>query len=330
MGFILSILLGYLPMLLFAGLVYWLDRFEKEPKKLIGGAFLWGALVAAGGAFLVNTVFDVSVLSLTGSQSLAEFSTGSIVAPFVEETLKALAVVIVYLFFHNEFDSILDGIIYAAITALGFAATENAYYIYANGFLQNGFSGLYSMAFVRIVLVGWQHPFFTAFFGIGLAIARMERRVGKKIAVVLLGFCLAVLAHSTHNTIAELIPNTAGLFLGSLLDWIGWAFMFAFVLLMIRREKRLLKAELADEVARGTISESQYRTSYSGFNRFSVGLTTFGSTVRYRETRLFYQLCGELAHKKNQFTRMGDEDGNSARIEHLRTMLADLSPTVRS
>ena len=329
MGLLLSIFFGYVPMLFFAGFVYWLDRFEKEPKALIRRAFAWGAIIAAGGAFILNTGFGVGVLALTGSESLAEISTGSLIAPVIEETLKALAVVIVYLFFHNEFDSILDGIIYAAITALGFAATENAYYIYNFGYLQGGISGLMSLVFVRVILVGWQHPFFTSFFGIGLALARMEKKRGLKVVYALLGFAAAVFAHSLHNTIAELLPGSGGLVVGSVVDWSGWFFMFVFVILMIYREKRLLRSELAEEVNLGTLNDHQYRTSYSGFNRFTVSLATLG-TPNYRNTRLFYQLCGELAHKKNQLARMGDEDGNTSIITNLRSQLSRLSPVVRA
>ncbi len=328
MGVLLSVFFGYVPMLLFACFVYWLDRFEKEPKALIRGAFIWGAVIAAGGAFIFNTGIDVGIMALTGSPDLAELSTSSLVAPVIEETLKALAVVIVYLFFHNEFDSILDGIIYAAITALGFAATENAYYIYNLGYLQNGINGILSLAFVRVILVGWQHPFFTSFFGIGLAAARMEKNRGLKILYTVLGFTAAVFTHSLHNTISELLPGSSGFVIGSVVDWSGWIFMFLFVLFMINREKRLIKIELAEEVGLGILNDRQYRTSYSGFNRFSIGLATLG-TAQYRDTRQFYQLCGELAHKKNQLAHMGDESGNVSIIANLRGELARLSPVVR-
>jgi len=49
---------------------------------------------------------------------------------------------------------------------------------------------------------------------------------------------------------------------------------------------------------------------------------------RYRATRRFYQLCSELAHKKFQLERFGDEGGNRRIIEQTRAQLADLSPQV--
>ena len=329
MGFVLSLFFGFVPMLLFTVFVYWLDRFEKEPKALIRRSFFWGALIAAGGAFLINTSLGMGIFAITGSETLAEFSTGSFIAPLVEETLKALSVIIVFLFNHNEFNLILDGIIYAAVTALGFAATENTYYIYTYGFQDGGFSGLFSMVFVRVILVGWQHPFFTSFFGIGLAAARMERRKGLAVVYALGGFGMAVFTHSFHNTLSELLPDQNGMWIGSIIDWTGWIIMFFFILFMINREKNMLKKFLAEEVGLGVLNEKQFLTSYSGFNRFAVFLSTF-HTPQYRDTRLFYQLCGELAHKKNQFIRMGDEKGNANTIADLRTRLASLSPVIRS
>jgi RsiW-degrading membrane proteinase PrsW (M82 family) len=324
MGFLLSLFFGFFPMLLFAAIIYWLDRYEKEPKNLIFGAFLWGAIVAAGGAFILNTEIGIGVYTLTGSDRLTNIATGSIAAPIVEETLKALAVVFVFIFFFTEFDSILDGIVYAAITALGFAATENTYYIYSYGFLDGGFPSLFSMVFVRVILVGWQHPFYTAFFGIGLAAARLEKNILLKGLFILTGFIFAILTHSIHNTIPELIPNAAGLFLGSILDWSGWILMFLFILYMNYREKRIIQGQLAEEVSLGTLNARQYQISFSGLNRFSAGLSAFG-TPQYRDVRALYQLCAELAHKKYQLQRMGREQGNDLIIADLRLKIAAVS-----
>ena len=57
---------------LFAGIINWLDRYEKEPKILLGRVFTWGAVVAGGGAFIINTVFGISIYMFTGSEAAAE------------------------------------------------------------------------------------------------------------------------------------------------------------------------------------------------------------------------------------------------------------------
>ena len=111
MAFIVSLFFGFVPMFFFAAFVFWLDRYEKEPKALLGAAFFWGVVVAAGGAFIINTAFGVGIYLFTGSESAAEAGTTSIIAPIVEEILKGTAVAIVFFLFYKEFDSILDGII---------------------------------------------------------------------------------------------------------------------------------------------------------------------------------------------------------------------------
>jgi len=61
MGFLLSLFFGFVPMIIFALVLNWLDRYEKEPKVLLGLVFIWGAVVAAGMAFVVNTLLGMGV-----------------------------------------------------------------------------------------------------------------------------------------------------------------------------------------------------------------------------------------------------------------------------
>lgn len=322
MAFLTSVFLAFVPALLMAAFVYWLDRYEKEPLALLGGTFLWGAVIAAGGAYVINTVFGVGVYALSGSENLADETTAMLVAPVVEEGLKGMAVLIVFLFFHDEFDSILDGIIYAGVVALGFAATENVMYIYQHGFLDGGWGGLWQMAIIRDIGVAWQHPFFTAFTGIGLALARMHRSVLVKLVAVPGGYALAVVAHALHNTLGDVIGGVGGFAIARLADWFGWLAMLLFILFMISRERGVLKRQLIEEVATGTISPAQYDKSLSPFTM---------STTLFRggqPTSRFYQLCAELAHKKEQLARLGEEAGNRAAVDSLRTQLAAMSPRI--
>ena len=327
MAILLSIFLGVVPAFFYALFVYWLDRYEKEPKLLLGGVFVWGAVVAAGGAFVVNTVLGIGFYLFTGSETATNFATGSVFAPLVEESLKGFAVLIVFLIFFKEFDNILDGIVYAGITALGFAATENSFYIYSFGYQEGGYGGIMFLAFIRNILVGWQHPFYTAFIGIGLAIARLNQRTLVKLLAPVAGWSLAVFTHSLHNTIAHFIRDLSGLAFSTLVDWTGWFFMFLVIVWAIFRERNFLRRYLRDEVALGTITKGQYQTACSAW---SMGLARFNSLTagRYRNTHRFYHLCSELAHKKRQFDTLGEERGNSAMIDKIRTELAHLSPLV--
>jgi RsiW-degrading membrane proteinase PrsW (M82 family) len=328
MPLLVSIFFGFVPMFLFAGFINWLDRYEKEPKVLLGAAFLWGVLIAGGGAYIINTVLGLGVYIVTGSEGATDFATASIIAPIVEESLKGLAVLVVFLLFRKEFDSILDGIIYAGITALGFAAIENVLYIYNYGYQEGGWAGLWQLVFIRVILVGWQHPFYTAFTGIGLAIARMNRNILVKIIAVPGGFATAVFAHSFHNTLGSLIGGIEGLAIGTFVDWVGWFFMLLFIIWMVVNERNIVKRQLREEVNNGLISPAQYRTALS-FAQPGARLNALTSG-RYFATSRFYQVCGELAHKKEQYAKLGEERGNLAIIEKLRGELTKLGPRAKT
>ncbi|HEY5902798.1 MAG TPA: PrsW family intramembrane metalloprotease [Anaerolineales bacterium] len=326
MPLLVSFFFGFIPMFVFAALVYWLDRYEKEPKLLLGAAFFWGVVIAAGGAFIVNTALGIGLFYATGSEGLSEVATTSIIAPIVEEFLKGLAVAIVFLLFRREFDSVLDGIIYAAMVALGFAATENTFYIFSKGYQEGGWGSLWMLVFVRIILVGWQHPFYTSFTGIGFAASRLSRNTLVKLAAPFVGYFVAVSLHAFHNTfgglVGGLIGELGGLAVGTLVDWLMWGLMLGFIIYMIVRERNLVGRQLREEVVSGLITPAQYSHALSPWTMSTAGLSG-------RAASRFYQVCGELAHKKEQLARLGDESGNTAIIASLRGELAALAPRVK-
>ena len=228
----------------------------------------------------------------------------------------------VFLMFRKEFDSILDGIIYGGVAALGFAATENAFYIYDRGFSEAGWEGLWVLVFIRVFLVGWQHPFYTAFTGVGFALSRLNRHPPIRVLAPLAGYGAAVGTHAFHNTFGGLVGGLEGLALGTVVDWIGWSIMLAFIIWMIAHERNLVKKHLQEEVNSGRISALHYRRALSP-------LTMSTSVLGGRATIRFFQAAGELAHKKEQLARLGDENGNAAIIESLRQELSNLAPRVR-
>jgi RsiW-degrading membrane proteinase PrsW (M82 family) len=316
--------LSFGPALIYASIVYWLDRFEKEPLHLLAGAFVWGAVVATIGAIIATMVLELSVQLITGNAAMAELTGTTLLAPLVEESLKGMAVLIIFLVFPHEFDSVLDGIVYAAITALGFAATENVLYLYFQGYATEGAAGLASLFILRVLLGGWGHAVYTSFTGIGLAVARLQRGWAIKIVAPFAGWSVAVFLHVLHNTMATLLGEQlglGGLLVTLLVDWMGWAVALGLVIWAIFRERRWMSSYLQEEVALGTISPEQYRVACSIRAQLSA-------RARGRTFRQFYSACAELAQKKHQLATLGEERGNSARVSALRASLAQLSPAV--
>lgn len=329
MAFVVAVVLSFVPALFYAFVIYWLDRYEKEPRMLLGGAFFWGAIVATIGAIIASMVLQAGILMITGSETLTDVSGTTIIAPVVEETLKGLAVAIIFLLFRHEFDSILDGIVYASITALGFAATENVLYLYFQGYVEgDGWSGLLALFVLRVLLGGWNHAVYTAFIGIGLALARLSRRGCVRFIAPFAGWVVAMIVHAVHNTMAVFLgaqPSLSKLAAILLVDWLSWLVMFAIIIWAIVREKRWITTYLREEVSQGIITQKQFDTARSSWSQTLARLGSL-SKGRYGVTRRFYQLCAELAQKKQQYATHGDERGTLIRIETLRGQLAELSP----
>jgi RsiW-degrading membrane proteinase PrsW (M82 family) len=328
MPVIAAVLLSFIPAFLYACLLYWLDRYEREPWLLLGGAFVWGAMVAAGAAYVINTVFGVGVYMMTNSEVWTDIATSSISAPLTEETLKAIAVLIVFIVFSKEFDSVIDGLLYAGVTALGFAATENVIYLYEMGYLEEGWQGLWSLFWLRVVLGAWGHPFYTAFTGIGLALARMNRSRLVKLLAPLFGWVLAVFAHFLHNTMAVFATGLESLAVVYVVDWSGWLLMALIGLAALTRERSWIRNQLLEEVHNGLITQAQYHTATSRLRRNQAQWRS-RKVSQKRLTKRFYTLCTELAFKKEQYQKLGERQSNPMElIEQMRGELRELSPQV--
>ena len=326
-GFLVSALAGIVPMLIYAWFLYMLDRYEKEPLKLLLGVFTWGAVVAAGAAYVINTLSSMGVYFLTQSDFASQLTVSTLVAPAVEETLKGAAVLIVYLLFRSEFDSPLDGIIYGGITALGFAATENIWYIHKLGFLESGWQGLLDLTLIRVVLVGWQHPFYTAFVGLGFAFARRSKHTFWKWTSPIIGWSTAVFFHLLHNLFAGLLKSRTGLIFTTVWDWSGYFGLLFLVLFFIYREQNWMKEHLEAEYKQGLLSKDHYQTACSALKQ-SIGFLKARISGKNSDTRRFYQVCGDLMHKKRQLLRHEDELGAATEIQRLRSELTSLAEKI--
>ncbi|MBA2524784.1 MAG: PrsW family intramembrane metalloprotease, partial [Pyrinomonadaceae bacterium] len=125
-----------IPLPLYLMLVLWIDRYESEPLWMLATAFFWGALVAVFIAFLFNTASSLMVAVMTESMEAGQAFGAVISAPIVEETAKALILFLLF-FQKDEFDGVVDGIVYAAMAGLGFAMTENIQY-YGRAVMESG------------------------------------------------------------------------------------------------------------------------------------------------------------------------------------------------
>ena len=84
----LSVLAATIPMFTFLGVVWWLDRYDREPIWMVALTFFWGAFGGAGLSLLGNTSLHLLIAGLLGAEQ-AEWMGPVLVAPLIEEPTKA-------------------------------------------------------------------------------------------------------------------------------------------------------------------------------------------------------------------------------------------------
>src|SRR6266436_2149785 len=167
---IIGLICATLPVPIYVMLLLWIDRYEAEPLWMLATAFFWGALVAVFVAFIFNTSLSIIAAVATHNAQVGEAFGAVISAPIVEESSKALILLILFLWKKDEFDGIVDGVVYAGMVGLGFAMTENV--LYYGRALQHGTDALKFLFILRGTAAPFSHPLFTSMTGIGLGWSR--------------------------------------------------------------------------------------------------------------------------------------------------------------
>ncbi len=311
---------------LYAFLLYWADRHEKEPKHLLLGMFLWGAVVAVIGSLIFSLTLDAGVALVIRAQEVRDFLSTVVIAPIVEESMKGAALILLFLVAQNEIDSLFDGVIYAALVGLGFEAVENFLYI-LSALIEGGLGSYFLTMFLRLGLFGFTHAFYTSLTGLGLATFRLYSRRWWAWAAVPLGWMAAVLAHAFHNAMVS--TESALCLLAVVADWTGLFALIGILVWALRREHQWLQQHLMDEVRAGRITPEQYATACS-LRKRAVAVRRARRTGRIQVTRRFYQALSELAFLKAHLARGQGSPSHQRRLQQLQEEVARLAPNAET
>jgi RsiW-degrading membrane proteinase PrsW (M82 family) len=306
--------LAVIPLPFYIGIALWLDRFEPEPRTLLAMAFLWGASVAVVVAGVVNAVMDAAV---------GEWWSSVATAPLIEELLKG------YILFRfartrkDEFDGVVDGVIYAAMVGLGFAFVENIDY-YGRALAKEGAAGLAVTFTLRGVVAAFSHPLFTSMTGIGLGLARQSSRRWVQRVAPPLGLMGAIVLHGLWNAGASA----------------GLVFFVVYVLIMVpalvallvvaavalKFEGRTIRTRLAGEAATGLFTPAEYAQLCSVRGRLHASASAFrhGGFDGWRKRRDYHRAASELAFLRQRAVRDGvavDASLESAYLEALGAII---------
>ncbi|MBI3943257.1 MAG: PrsW family intramembrane metalloprotease [Chloroflexi bacterium] len=322
----ISLLASIIPTVIYVRILWWFDKYEKEPLWLAGLAFLWGALPSIFLTLQGEKIFGMSFQSLGFDARLVQASAQ---APIVEETAKSFVLFLIVLIFLREFDGVMDGITYGGLVGFGFALTEDVVY-FTSAYRVSGWAGVGSLVFLRTILFGLNHAVFTAVTGAGIGYARLSVDKFGRFAVPILAYFSALTLHSMHNFFATLAEsNGANLVISIVSDYSGVVVLLILIYAALQQERTWIIQELAEEVEMGILSPEDYAVASSYSRRLlSRGrrLTSRGSTASAsRKTSKVPQLCAELAFKKYQYRLFGDQRGSRKEIEELREELQYLS-----
>jgi len=246
--------------------VHWIDRWEPEPRGILVFAFLWGAGASVAVALVVGVQLDGIVAALGGNETVAQFVSAAVQAPVVEEGAKGLGLLLIFWFARKHFDGPIDGLVYAAWVAGGFAFTENILYFGVQLLTAGGVDGSLIEIFVaRGLMSPFAHVMFTAFIGIALGFAARRTSAAGAVGVFLLGLVPAMLLHAFWNGSLYFVSDF----------YVYYAFVQfpifvvgVFVVLFLRRqEARLTHDRLMEYAAVGWFNRDEINALATGAGR---------------------------------------------------------------
>src|SRR5262249_13536432 len=191
-GLTVGLVAAILPVPVLVACFLWLDRYEPEPPLLLLLTFGWGAFGATYIPCNVNRLFEDGI-------GVQDNLVGVLVAPCIEETMKALGPLMILWFRRRQISGITDGIVYCGLSAVGFAMVENILYLGGHAFNAgyeqygpaSGTALVFGLFIARIFLSGFAHPLFTSMTGIGIGFAARSANPIVRVLAPIPGLILA-------------------------------------------------------------------------------------------------------------------------------------------
>lgn len=254
------------------------DHNEREPWRLVLVAAGWGAVVATTVALIFEGVWgftiDRGLIPGPGQQVATAFN-----AALFEEVPKGLVIAFLFLIMRDEFDNVVDGIVYGAAVGLGFNYMETIVYMSIGG-LPQWFLRQWLGLFLG-------HATYTALIGAGFGVARQLRGRLRPALAILSGFTVAIAAHFAWDAWLWYFPHPSDPSLMVLLIPLQYlaitgpfALMLGVMFVMgLRAEGRALARQFEAEaaVAGGAVTPSEVAVLASPGRRIEARLRALGA-----------------------------------------------------
>lgn len=299
-GLAVSLLLALVPLTAVLLTVRWIDTWEPEPRPALWFAFLWGAGVSVVTALIFDLGVQLTIRGSGGALAANDVFSAAVQAPLVEEAAKGFGVLLLFWTARKHFDGPVDGVVYAAVIAGGFAFSENIQYF--GTALAEGGDTLGLTFLLRGVFSPFAHVMFTACIGLALGIA--ARRTGPVGAIryFLFGLVPAVLLHAAWNGAFFVVDSPVihyflvqvPLFLAAI----------AVVNLLRRQEMRVTQARLGDYAEAGWFTPAEVNMLATAAGRRQARAWAAGQPPRTRAAmRRFITDATRLAFARERMLR---------------------------
>jgi hypothetical protein len=203
-----------------------------------------------------------------------------------------MAVLLLFLVMREEFDDVVDGIVYGAAVGLGFNFMESILYMghLYTLFAPEGIGGVAAgfQWYARQVLgLFFGHATYTALVGAGIGVARQLPRRRMQVLAIASGWLIAIAAHFAWDAWLQFFPLGQGpavlltIHLRTLLmDGPFTAVVLLLLAMGLELEGRALQRHLAAEAASGSgaVAPAEVLTLSSPWRRFRARAAVF---VRY-------------------------------------------------
>ena len=329
---LVAVALAVVPSLLYLAILNAIDRYEKEPWTILLACIGAGAIVAP---VLVLAILVAAGRPASLPPAFAPGPSPDALVGIVECLVLGVLLLGLVNSVRDEFDDVLDGVIYGAALGAGFGAAESFLYVIGRTTQVEG-----GVPFGQLVVAGLNHAFYMAVFGAILGWSQGLPRTQRWVAIAL-GLGTAAWLNAFHDTLPVILSRvlnqpdaavgTAAILVAYLVNLLGILTLAVIVVLSWRREARILRAELRDEVASGVVPQADYDTILSFGGRLGRQWTLLRSEGLgpVRRLRRRYATEGELAFHKVRLTRRNRHRPPAERGDELRAeirRLADHQP----
>ena len=265
-AFIVAGILAIVPLVIVLIGISWIDRWEPEPRGALVFAFLWGAAASIAIALIFDLGVQIIAAVLGTADGFWSLFLGLVVqAPVVEELGKGIGLLLLFWVVRRQFDGPVDGIVYGAMIAVGFAFTENIQYFgLAIGEAQ-GPADVGEIFLMRGLMSPFAHVMFTACTGLVLGWASRRASAASIVGWFLLGLIPAVLLHAFWNGSALFVADFYGYYF---LVQVPLFVIGFFIVYFLRREERAVtRRHLGEYAAVGWFTPDEVAMLSTGAGR---------------------------------------------------------------